>query len=116
RGTLVDLNNFLPVMSSIDEVVEWQVVVRKKDGEALGLDEIVLSIALRDGVDAEAVKRRISAKLLAEMEVAPNVIEVLPLERLTENLGLDTQMKELRIRDLRCASKNQDRKDVGHTI
>ena len=105
RGTLVDLNNFLPVMSSIDEVIEWQVVVRKKDGEALGLDEIVLSIALRDGVDAEAVKRKIVAKLLAEMEVAPNVIEVLPLERLTENLGLDTQMKELRIRDLRSESK-----------
>jgi len=105
RGTLVDLNNFLPAMASIDEVVEWQVVVRKKDGEALGLDEIVLSVALRDGVDVVATKRKIAAKLLSEMEVAPNVIEVLPLATLTENLGLDTQMKELRITDMRGQAK-----------
>jgi phenylacetate-CoA ligase len=105
RGTLVDLNNFLPSMASIEEVDEWQVVVRKKDGDAHGLDEIVLSVALRDGVDADAVKRKITAKLLTDMEVAPNVIEVLPLAQLTENLGLDTQMKELRIRDLRSEAK-----------
>lgn len=103
RGTLVDLNNFLPCMSSIDEVVEWQVVVRKKDGEEHGLDEIVLSVALRDGVDPAAAKRKIAAKLHDELEIAPNVIDVLPLATLTENLGLDTQMKELRIRDLRNA-------------
>lgn len=105
RGTLVDLNNFLPCMASIDEVVEWQVVVRKKEGEELGLDEIVLSVALRDGVDPEFAKRKITTKLLAEMEIAPNIIEVLPLAMLTENLGLDTQMKELRIRDLRGSGK-----------
>jgi phenylacetate-coenzyme A ligase PaaK-like adenylate-forming protein len=101
RGTLVDLNNFLPCMATIDDVVEWQVVIRKKDGDALGLDEIVLYVTLRDGVDAEAAKRRIAERVLADVEVAPNAIESLPLATLTENLGLDTQMKELRIRDLR---------------
>ncbi|HLZ10850.1 MAG TPA: hypothetical protein VKT80_19860, partial [Chloroflexota bacterium] len=113
RGTLVDLNNFLPAMASIDEVVEWQVVVRKKEGEEHGLDEIVLSVALRDGVDPEAVKRKITARLLAEMEVAPNVIEVLPLAQVTENLGLDTQMKELRIRDSRDSTSVMGGNDVG---
>ena len=103
RGTLVDLNNFLPCMASIDEVVEWQVVLRKKDDDPHGLDEIVLSVALRNGVDPETAKRHITGKLLSEMEIAPNAIEVLPLVQLTENLGLDTQMKELRIRDLRPA-------------
>jgi len=105
RGTLVDLNNFLPCMASIAEVIEWQVVVRKKDGDSHGLDEIVLSVALADGVNVEDAKRKIVSKLMTEVEVAPNVIEVLPLERLTENLGLDTQMKELRIRDLRSEAK-----------
>jgi len=105
RGTLVDLNNFLPCMASIDEVVEWQVIVRKKGGDEHGLDEIVLSVALRDGADPAAARRKIAAKLLDEMEIAPNVIDVLPLAILTENLGLDTQMKELRIRDLRVGSK-----------
>jgi phenylacetate-CoA ligase len=105
RGTLVDLNNFLPCMSSIEEVVEWQVVVRKKDGDPLGLDEIVLYVALADGVDVEATKRKITGKLISEVEIAPNVIEVLPVAQLTENLGLDTQMKELRIRDLRSQAR-----------
>lgn len=101
RGTLVDLNNFLPCMASIDEVVEWQVIIRNRAGEEHELDEIVLYVALRDGVDPVAAKRKISARVLNDVEVAPNAIEVLPLATLTENLGLDTEMKELRIRDLR---------------
>jgi len=105
RGTLVDLNNFLPCMASIEEVVEWQVVVRKRHDDPNDLDEIVLSVALADGVDPEAAKRKITGKLITEVEIAPNVIDVLPLSQLTENLGLDTQMKELRIRDLRGQAK-----------
>lgn len=105
RGTMVDFNNFLPCMASIPEVIEWQVVVRKKNDDPDGLDEIILSVALRDGIDVEASKRKITQKLVAEVEVAPNAIDVLPLAQLEQNLGLDTQMKELRIRDLRSQAK-----------
>ena len=47
----------------------------------------------------------LTKKLLADTEVAPNVIEIFPLARLAADLGLDTQMKELRIRDLRSQAK-----------
>ena len=101
RGTLVDLNEFLPIMAQTNEVIEWQLIVKKHDDDPDDLDELVLYIALQPGVDTERVKRQISSRLLAAIEIVPNRIEVLPLAQLEVNLGLDTQMKELRIQDLR---------------
>jgi phenylacetate-CoA ligase len=105
RGTLVDLNNFITAMAEMSDVVEWQVTVRKKNDDPDDLDEIILSVALSPGVDVPAFKEACAQKLLAEVEVAPNAIEVLPLAKLHENLGMETQLKELRIRDLRSQVK-----------
>jgi phenylacetate-CoA ligase len=105
RGTLVDLNGFMPVMSGIREVIEWQLLVKKCNDDPDDLDELELSIALVPDVDPETVKERIGSELLANIEVAPNRINVLPLAQLEANLGLDTQLKETRIRDLRAALK-----------
>jgi phenylacetate-CoA ligase len=107
RGTSVDLNNFLPAMAEVADVVEWQLIVRKAHDDPDDLDEIVLHIAVRDGCDEAALKAMLTKKLLADTEVAPNVIDILPLARLEADLGLDTQLKELRIRDLRGAAKGQ---------
>lgn len=105
RGTLVDLNEFLPIMAQTNEVIEWQLVVKKHNDDPNDLDELLLYIALRPGADAEGVKQQISSRLLAAIEIVPNRIEVLPLAQVEVNLGLDTQMKELRIRDLRSVAK-----------
>ncbi len=105
RGTLVDLNGFMPVMSSIREVVEWQLLVKKCNDDPDDLDELELCVALTSDCDPEAVKARITEKLLAAIEVAPNRINVLSLTQLEANLGLDTHMKEMRIRDLRNVLK-----------
>ncbi len=88
-------------MAQTNEVIEWQLVVQKHNDDPDDLDELVLYIALHPGVDTEGVKRQISSRLLAAIEIVPNRIEVLPLAQLEVNLGLDTQMKELRIQDLR---------------
>ena len=105
RGTLIDLNMFLPSMAEVKEVIEWQLIVKKRNDDPLDLDELVLCIAIEPGVDAESLRTRLGHKLLTETEVSPNLIEVLPLETLQRNLGLDTQMKELRIRDVRGFAK-----------
>jgi phenylacetate-CoA ligase len=105
RGTLVDLNNFLPSMAGIPEVIEWQLVIKKHNDDPNDLDELVLYIAVAPHVDHTAIKEKVAAKLLNDTEVTPNRIDVLPLEQLEEHLGLDTQMKELRIRDLRGHAK-----------
>ena len=101
RGTLVDLNGFIPILAETHEVVEWQLVVKKVNDDPDELDELVLYVALVPGADAASVKERISNTLLNALEVAPNRIDVLPLAQLESNLGLDTQLKEMRIRDLR---------------
>ncbi len=105
RGTLVDLNGFIPVLAEVREVVEWQLVVKKHNDDPDDLDELVLYIAIVPNADAEALKQRLSAALLATIEVAPNRIEVLPLAQVEANLGLDTQMKEMRIKDMRNVLK-----------
>ena len=105
RGTLVDLNNFLPSMAGIPDVLEWQLVLKKHNDDPNDLDELVLYIAVAPHIDHTAIKEKVAAKLLNDTEVSPNHIEVLPLAQLEEHLGLDTQMKELRIRDLRGHAK-----------
>lgn len=105
RGTLVDLNNFLPAMAEIAEVLEWQLIVKKHNDDPNDLDELDLYIAVAPHIDHTAIKEKVTRKLLNDTEVSPNRIEVLPLEQLEERLGLDTQMKELRIRDLRGHAK-----------
>ncbi len=105
RGTLVDLNNFLPSMAAIPEVIEWQLIVKKHNDDPNDLDELVLYIAVAPHVDHTAIKETVARKLMADTEVTPNHIEVIPLAQLEERLGLDTQMKELRIRDLRGHAK-----------
>ena len=105
RGTLIDLNGFIPVMAATPEVIEWQVVVKKLNDDPSELDELVLYVAVRDGVNSDALRARLADRLLGELEVAPNRIEVLPLAELEANLGLDTQLKELRIRDLRAQGR-----------
>lgn len=105
RGTLVDLNGFIRVMAEERDVVEWQIVVKKHNDDPDDLDELVLYVSLLPATDADVCKRRLSENLLAGTEVAPNRIEVLPLAQLEANLGLDTQLKETRIRDLRGEAK-----------
>jgi phenylacetate-CoA ligase len=105
RGTLVDLNGFIPVMAEVHEVVEWQLIVKKHNDDPDDLDELVLCVAFTAGANADRLKERICADLVSAIEVAPNRIDVLPLNQLEANLGLDTQMKELRIRDMRNVPK-----------
>jgi hypothetical protein len=50
----------MPSVDSIANVVEWQLIVRK----------------------ALTLKQLLSEKLLADTEVAPNIIDILPLARL----------------------------------
>jgi phenylacetate-CoA ligase len=109
RGTLVDLNSFLPSMAAVPEVVEWQLTVRKVNDDPDELDELVLSIAVRDGVDQAQLKARLAQMLLTDTEVAPNRIDIVPLVELESSLGLDTRMKELRIRDIRRPSRDPEK-------
>ncbi len=103
KGTLIDLNDLAALLSGLPEIEEWQVEIRKKDGDPYEVDELVISIALRDGkvTSVQGFKDRLAELIQLQCEVQPNEICIKPLDDLVASLGLETEMKEKRIVDLR---------------
>lgn len=100
RGTLVNLNVFFPMLSGMKEIEEWQVVLRRKEGDAYGMDELCVRIAAKPGIAFEDIKRNIQQAVVHELEVMP-LVETVSLQTLLEDLGMETELKERRIVDKR---------------
>ncbi|MHA1339049.1 MAG: phenylacetate--CoA ligase family protein [Promethearchaeota archaeon] len=104
KGTLVDLNQFYTLIPLIPEIEEWQIVLRKKDNDPYGMDELHIYISLKETKKIKS-KSKIIEKLRNEikeqMEIVPTEIHVASLDQLSKALGMETQLKELRILDLR---------------
>jgi phenylacetate-CoA ligase len=101
KGTLVSLDAVAAVLGSFQEVEEWQVELRRANGDQYGLDEIVVYAAFGNGTHPEAFAARLREAMREACEVAPNRVEILPLPVLLEKLGMETEMKEKRFVDLR---------------
>jgi phenylacetate-coenzyme A ligase PaaK-like adenylate-forming protein len=101
KGTLVDLAQMGSVLSSMHDVEEWQVVLKKKDDDPLELDELELRLSPRTGVDAEALTAKVRQELVSATEIAPNRITMMPLPDLLRLLGMESELKEKRFLDLR---------------
>ena len=102
RGTLVDFNQISDFLMQEPRIEEWQIVVGKVNDDPFELDEMILSVALREGPEpAEAWTRGLQARFQERCEVAPNRVEVLPLAELTKRLGMEDRLKEQRIVDRR---------------
>ena len=97
----MNLNTFADILSSAKEIDEWQVEIRKRDNDPHGLDELDICIAVRDGVNQEALKTRLTSLCEAETEVRPNTIQIVPLAEMLQRLGMETEMKEKRFVDSR---------------
>jgi phenylacetate-coenzyme A ligase PaaK-like adenylate-forming protein len=101
KGTLVDMNAFFPILMGHPDILEWQLEIRKKDDDPFGLDEMWLYIAAKEGVNQENLKKEIEKKIITETEIAPNRIIFLSVQEILNRLGMETQLKELRIIDNR---------------
>ncbi len=102
KGTLVDLSSMGAAISNLPEVEEWQVVLQKKDDDPHELDELVLRLSVRDGIDTAAYEKEVRQVLLEGVEVSPNVVEFHSTPRLLELLGMETELKEKRFLDRRA--------------
>ncbi|MCH2366672.1 MAG: phenylacetate--CoA ligase family protein, partial [Planctomycetes bacterium] len=108
KGTLVNLNLFKEELDNDERVEEWQLVIRKKDDDPYGVDEINLNLALASqcaGEDHGRISESIGNRLRQVTEVSLSDINIISLERILELLGMETQLKEKRIVDLRAAGK-----------
>jgi phenylacetate-coenzyme A ligase PaaK-like adenylate-forming protein len=101
KGTLVDLPAMGETLSSMPEVEEWQVVLKKMNDDPHELDEFVVRVSLRAGCEPTVFVKKAREDLLNATEVAPNRIDVLPTKELLELLGMETELKEKRFLDLR---------------
>jgi phenylacetate-coenzyme A ligase PaaK-like adenylate-forming protein len=100
KGEQVNLNNVFPLMSSMNDVDEWQLIIRKHNNDPFDLDEIVVRVAPRHGVSFSDVKGKIETTMHAEMQVGV-IVEEQTTEQLIESLGMETELKEKRILDIR---------------
>ncbi|HVR74507.1 MAG TPA: AMP-binding protein [Planctomycetota bacterium] len=105
KGTLVNLNVFKEELDNDPRVEEWQLVIKKRNDDPFEVDELHLNLALSSRVaesEVEHATRDIERILFAATEVRMNSSSVLPLGKLLELLGMETQLKEKRIVDLRA--------------
>lgn len=100
KGELVNLNNFYPLLSGMKEIDEWQVRLKKKNNDPHDLDEIELAVASKPGVNFEQYKSLLEKQVLNEIGVSAHIVQEKTDDLLTK-LGMETELKEKRIIDLR---------------
>ncbi len=101
KGTLVNLNNFFPLMMGHPDIEEWQVEMRKRNDDPFDMDEIYLYIATRGDVDREKLVADLKQKVLRDTEVSLTDIIFKSVPELVSQLGMETELKEKRILDSR---------------
>ncbi len=103
KGTLVNLNDLATLLSDLPEIEEWQVEIRKKDDDPYEVDVLVVVLALKEGkqVDVAEFREHLRRTIQMRCEVQPNEVLIEPLDELIRRIGLETEMKEKRIVDLR---------------
>ncbi len=104
KGTLVNLHLFKDILGNDQRIEEWQLVIKKRNDDPFDVDELHLNLALSSRVDeskTDEVRQSIQKHLFEVTEVNLNSIHVLPLDRVLDLLGMETQLKEKRVVDLR---------------
>ncbi|MBI3115068.1 MAG: AMP-binding protein [Candidatus Kerfeldbacteria bacterium] len=100
KGVLVNLNNVYPLLSARRDIEEWQLEIRKRNDDPYEVDELRLHVAPKSGVKLAAIRDELDRAIRDELEVSVDLIET-PLPKLLEQLGMETELKEKRIVDLR---------------
>lgn len=101
RGTLVDFNEFFPIMHDIPEIVEWQIEITRKDNDPHELDEIHAYLNIRDDADGTRVSRSLNQAVRETMELSLAEIKYESIQSITDRLGMEDRVKEIRIVDRR---------------
>ncbi|MCK5013287.1 MAG: phenylacetate--CoA ligase family protein [Candidatus Omnitrophica bacterium] len=101
KGSLVNLNNFMSILSEIQSVDEWQIELRKKDNDPFEVDEVVVFVCKRSGADEGQLTEEIRKKMLLQTEVTPNEVRFIELNDMIGRLELEVSNKAKRIIDTR---------------
>ncbi len=100
KGALVNLNAVSDILNGHPAVDEWQLVIRKRNDDPFDCDELCLAVALVSGYELEPAIADIEKTCEAGIEIRPQV-EVVSRAEILHRTGMETQLKENRIVDLR---------------
>ncbi|MFC1663098.1 phenylacetate--CoA ligase family protein [Patescibacteria group bacterium] len=100
KGELINLNNFYPLLSGLKEIEEWQVRINKRNNDPHDLDEIELAVALKPDVKFDEFKTLLEKQVRDDIQVSANIVQE-DVNKLLEELGMETELKEKRIVDNR---------------
>ena len=103
KGELINLNNFYPLLSGMPEIEEWQIEIRKRNDDPFEIDEVVVNVNCKHGVDFGKFQQECQRKIKEEIMLTASIREM-RLPELLERLGMETELKEKRIVDLRPKS------------
>lgn len=101
KGTLVNLNVITDLLTDSPLVDEWQVVLSKRNDDPLDVDEMRISISLAQEQPTDGIDDILASQIQIASEVRPSHMELLDREEMLQRLGMETQLKEKRIVDLR---------------
>ncbi|MBI1849574.1 MAG: AMP-binding protein [Planctomycetes bacterium] len=104
KGTLVNLDQLAAVIADEPGVEEWQIVLKKRNDDPFEVDEVVVCVAPRLGANDREIEASLHRHILQRTELSVNRIEFHPLGDMLERLGMETNLKERRIVDLRTAA------------
>jgi phenylacetate-CoA ligase len=101
KGTLVDFNALEHALDDAEQVGAWQIELRKRHDDPLELDELVLHVQRRAGVDEKKLASQLDARFAAGTEIHPNRIVFHSAEEMRELHGVGSRLKEDKVIDHR---------------
>jgi len=106
KGTLVDFNEVLAFFHRFSEVVDWQLVIDKADGQEHGRDIVQLNVVLAPEADAAAFDATLQREFRILTEISLDEINHQDRQTMTAELGMENLAKEARIVDRRSRFEN----------
>jgi phenylacetate-coenzyme A ligase PaaK-like adenylate-forming protein len=100
KGELINLNNIYPLLSGMKELEEWRIEIRKKNNDPYEIDEMLLFVAPKKGIDWDKFKPQLEKQFRNEVFVSPDIKKE-EVETILHKIGMETELKEKRISDLR---------------
>ena len=76
-------------------------VLSKKNDDPLDVDELHVTVSIRDEADSATLPDILASQILDASEVRPSSVSMVAREEMLKRLGMETQLKELRVVDLR---------------
>lgn len=106
KGTLVNLNEVDSIIHKFKEIIEWQVEIGKVNNDPLETDSVNLYLSLKKDSNQASIIKDIKHEFINRLEFAPNQVIIEPNEDVLKRLGMETELKEKRIIDIRKQIEN----------